>query len=63
MEQKPGRAQLRPLSEVAYSVQASDWSGIKCRGKEGDGGQLVVASSTNSKGKIRVANEETILIR
>ena len=23
---------LRPLSEVAYSVQAFDWSGGKCRG-------------------------------
>ena len=26
--------QLRPLSEVANSVQAFDWSGGKCRGKE-----------------------------
>ena len=27
---------LGPLSEVAYSVQASDWSGGRCRGREGD---------------------------
>ena len=27
--QKPAQAQLRPLSEVAYTVQASDWSGSK----------------------------------
>ena len=32
--QKPAWAQLRPMSEVAYSVQAFDWSGGKCRGKE-----------------------------
>ena len=25
---------LRSLSEVAYSVQAVDWSGGKCRGKD-----------------------------
>ena len=31
------------MAQVAYSVQAFDWSGGKCRGKEGDGGQLVVA--------------------
>ena len=42
LAQKPARAQLKPLSEVAYSMQASDWSGSKCRGKERDGGQLVI---------------------
>ena len=31
--QKPARAQLRPLSEVAYSVQATYWSG----GRQGMG--------------------------
>ena len=34
--QKSAWAQLRPMSEVAYSVQASDWSGNKCRGKDRD---------------------------
>ena len=39
--QKPAQAQLRPLSEVAYTVQASDWSGSKCRRKERDTACLI----------------------
>ena len=37
----PAKPQLRSLSEVAYSVQASDWSGGKCRGKERDTACLI----------------------
>ena len=36
---KPAWGPLRPLSGVAYSVQAFDWSGGKCKGQERDSGQ------------------------
>ena len=40
-DQKPAWAQLGPLSEVAYSVQASDWSATKFRAKEKDTASLI----------------------
>ena len=49
---------LWPLSEVSYSVQASDWSGSRCRGKEGDSGQLVTSLQYLHR---RVVNLEDIL--
>ena len=55
--QKPAQAQLRPLSGVAYSVQAFDWSGGECRGKGRDSGQQIMALA------LPVAAREVFLFR
>ena len=39
---KTHSAQLRALTDVAYSVEAFDWSGGMCRGKERDSGQQII---------------------
>ena len=48
------------MAQVAFSVQASDWSGSRCRGKEGPSGQeiraLIIRASLSNKSTVNPAS-------